>query len=403
MAIGQRGTKMRPSRREFVKWVTVSGISLGVSRLGLAAVPEFSARETLPGRQGWNPAAHGKGRIDGIAKVTGAKLYASDFRAADMPGWPAETSHALLIRTPDASHILTGIDLTHLSPAAKPSVIVTAEDLARAGTRVPDFYTGDLFCPVGKTPLYLGQPVALLIFATFDAYDRARLELQAKSGLMFGPRTGPFAKPNYTALRFTRVAGPTPDSPDVYAPIDAGWISPKFFDNGGRPIWQPMPIKENAAYAKGATYGDQILAHSWPHRIPISWCWTANLKPSPSIRFFLSRNAAWPGTTRTARALSWCSASSRQPMPPRAWPISSVRPRRPTSRRKFTHSSPMSADPSVAAITRRFRSTWHWPRCSFPDARSGWRMTAFSNFRAVSSAIGSICAAGSASIARAER
>jgi len=35
-----------------------------------------------------------------------------------------------------------------------------------------------LFCPLGKTPLYLGQPVALLIFETFDAFDRARLALR---------------------------------------------------------------------------------------------------------------------------------------------------------------------------------------------------------------------------------
>jgi len=49
----------------------------------------------LPGRQKWNPAAKGAGRIDGVAKVTGTKLYASDFRAADLPGWPATTSHAV--------------------------------------------------------------------------------------------------------------------------------------------------------------------------------------------------------------------------------------------------------------------------------------------------------------------
>jgi hypothetical protein len=51
---------MRPSRREFVKWVTASGISLSLSRLGSAAEPGFGARETLPGRQNWNPAAKGR-------------------------------------------------------------------------------------------------------------------------------------------------------------------------------------------------------------------------------------------------------------------------------------------------------------------------------------------------------
>src|ERR1700730_10582827 len=149
---------MRPSRREFVKWITASGIALSFSRLAPAEDPPFAAHETLPGRQRWNQAATGAGRIDGVAKVTGAKLYASDFRAADLPGWPANTSHAMLIRAPDATHVYTGIDLARLSGALKPTMVVTAADLARIGTRVPEFYTGDLFCPVGKTPLYLGQP-----------------------------------------------------------------------------------------------------------------------------------------------------------------------------------------------------------------------------------------------------
>src|ERR1700730_10830442 len=145
---------MRPSRREFVKWVTASGIALSLSRLSLAEEPTFEARETLPGRQGWNPAAKGLGRIDGVAKVTGAKLYAADFRAADLPGWPATTSHAILVRAPDATHVYVGMDLARLTGAMKPSVVVTAAELAKIGTRVPEFYAGDLFCPIGKTPLY---------------------------------------------------------------------------------------------------------------------------------------------------------------------------------------------------------------------------------------------------------
>ena len=90
---------MRTSRREFVKMATASGIALTLSRLAAAQEPAFAVRETLPGRGGWNPAATGAGRIDGVAKVTGSKLYATDFRAADLPGWPAKTSHAMLLRT----------------------------------------------------------------------------------------------------------------------------------------------------------------------------------------------------------------------------------------------------------------------------------------------------------------
>src|SRR5437660_3346480 len=191
-----RGRAMRTSRREFVEWVTASGIALSLSRLVLAEEPGFAARETLPGRQRWNPAATGAGRIDGVAKVSGAKLYASDFRAADLPGWPAKTSHAMLIRAPDATHVYTGIDLDRLSGALKPTVVVSAADIAQIGARVPEFYAGDLFCAPGKTPLYLGQPVALLIYENFDAFDRARLALRDGQFVKFGEETGPVAIPN---------------------------------------------------------------------------------------------------------------------------------------------------------------------------------------------------------------
>src|ERR1700681_546647 len=251
---------MWSSRREFVKFATASGIALSLSRLATAGEPGFAARETLPGRGAWNPAATGAGRIDGVAKVTGAKLYASDFRAADLPGWPKDTSHAILIRAPDATHVYTGIDLARLGGALKPSAVVTAADLARIGTRVPEFYAGDLFCPVGRTPIYLGQPVALLIFEHFDSFDRARLALRDKTFVKFGEETGPVTIPDYGAFRFTRVAGPTPDAPDIYSPVQAGWVSPGHVQNTELPVWTPSAASAGSAYAKAATYGERIRA-----------------------------------------------------------------------------------------------------------------------------------------------
>src|SRR5258705_10246494 len=246
---------MEISRREFVKLMTSSGIALSVSRAAVAQSPTFDARETLPGRQGWNPAAIGAGRIDGVAKVTGAKLYASAFRAADLPGWPANTSHAMLIRAPDATHVYTGMDLARLTGAMKPSVVVTAADLERIGIRVPEFYAGDLFCSVGKTPLYLGQPVALLIFEKFDAFDQARLALRDGTFVKFGDETGPVVGPNYGAFRFTRVARPTPDAPDVYSPVKNGWVNPGHFQDSDRPIWARVPIPPRGAYVEAPTHG----------------------------------------------------------------------------------------------------------------------------------------------------
>jgi hypothetical protein len=128
------------SRRAFVTSAFVGGITLSLKRLAVADTLEFAVRETLPGRDAWNPAVGAAGRIDGVAKVTGAKLYASDFRAADMPGWSSETSHALLLRAADATHVYAGLDLSRLTGALRPDAIVTADDLARIGARVPEFY-----------------------------------------------------------------------------------------------------------------------------------------------------------------------------------------------------------------------------------------------------------------------
>jgi CO/xanthine dehydrogenase Mo-binding subunit len=251
---------MQTSRRGFVQLMTASGIALSLSPLAIAEEPSFAMRETLPGRQRWNPAAAGIGRIDGVAKVTGAKLYASDFRAADMPGWPAQTSHAMLIRAPDATHVYLGLDLARLGGAMKPSAVVTAADIARANIRVPEFYAGDLFCPVGRTPLYLGQPVALLIFETFEAFDQAKLVLRDGTFMKFGEETGPVAAPDYGSYRFTRVAGPSPDQPDVYSPVQDGWVHPGRVQNSALPVWTALAAAPGGAYEKAAKHGEAIRA-----------------------------------------------------------------------------------------------------------------------------------------------
>src|SRR5262245_45912584 len=66
--------------------------------------------------------------------------------------------------------------------------------------------------------------------------------------------------PNYGTFRFTRVAGATPDSPDVYAPAQHGRVSPGRFESTGRPIWTLAPIPTGQAYDEAATYGERIRA-----------------------------------------------------------------------------------------------------------------------------------------------
>jgi CO/xanthine dehydrogenase Mo-binding subunit len=251
---------MGMSRRQFAASATSCGIALCLSRAGLAAVPDFAARETLPGPEGFNPAAiPGGGRIDGPAKVAGAKLYASDFRASDLPGWPAQTSQALLIRATDATHVFAALDLSRLQGALEPSRVVTAADIAAAGIRVPEFYEGDLFCPVGTTPRYLGQPLAMLIFERFDTFDAARLALRAPGCAKYGEETGPVAIAPYGSHRFVRVAGATPQAPDIFSPLQDGWVTPRSFRDVDVPVWAPAD-RQGPVDAQASFYAEQIRA-----------------------------------------------------------------------------------------------------------------------------------------------
>ena len=67
------------SRRVFLQVGAASGVALTLTRLAAAKEPGFDARETLPGRSQWNPAATAAGRIDGVAKVTRANMTGTKF------------------------------------------------------------------------------------------------------------------------------------------------------------------------------------------------------------------------------------------------------------------------------------------------------------------------------------
>ena len=250
-------------RRAFLK-TSVAAVAVSVLPIAaFAAPPGFDAREAMPPGDAadWRRTPSTAGwRIEGVPKVTGAKLYAADFRAADMPGWPPDTAHALLLKATDASHVFEGIDLSALDPALKPDRVVLAADLAAAGVTVPDFFAGDLLVPAGKTPLYLGQPVAILIWNDFARFALAKPTVQFTAGVVrYGAETGPLNEKPYTAARFVRVAGATPDAEDVYSPILAGWTFPLLYKMDDRPEWA-VPAVTGSAAAQASFYGDQIQA-----------------------------------------------------------------------------------------------------------------------------------------------
>ena len=126
-------------RRCLLKASLVAGVAVVVRPLVAGAQsPAFDTHASASGSE-WrqHPGDGPRAEIDGQPKVTGAKVYAADFRAVDMPGWPPDTAHAMLLKAPDATHIFQGIDLAGLDAELAPDRVVLAHDLVEAGITVP--------------------------------------------------------------------------------------------------------------------------------------------------------------------------------------------------------------------------------------------------------------------------
>jgi hypothetical protein len=139
--------KLDLSRRSFLKASVLAGVSVYIAPIGSRAFAALFEEKILTPVQ-WDAAnGQAKFRIDGIAKVTGAKVFARDVRAADMPHWPKQQAHAFILRTTQADRLYEGFDLTLLGDELQPDRIVTAEDLTRDRLIFPAFYGNNMSSP----------------------------------------------------------------------------------------------------------------------------------------------------------------------------------------------------------------------------------------------------------------
>ena len=171
---------MNPTRRELLKSAAAGGIMLVVSRIEFLDSPRAQAAVMDP-PGGWKGRpGQARYRIDGVAKVTGKKIYARDFRARDIAGWPAPEQNVFILRATFCDRIFNGVDFDFLPPQLRPTRVVTAADLARDGIGVAsaDYPEGMYLVPAGERPDHLGQPVALLFYDDYYALARARPRLR---------------------------------------------------------------------------------------------------------------------------------------------------------------------------------------------------------------------------------
>jgi hypothetical protein len=106
-------------------------------------------------------------RIDGLPKVKGEKVYARVCGRGTWRGGPPETRHALLLRADHSDRPFLGVDVSSLSPDARPKRVVIADDLTRDRIIASDLFGKYLLVPKGRTAEHAGQPVAILIFDSF--------------------------------------------------------------------------------------------------------------------------------------------------------------------------------------------------------------------------------------------
>lgn len=252
------------SRRGFVRAGVAAGVAFRIGFIGrdAEAIIVDDPHAQLPS---WI-APDGKVlfRADAVAKVTGAKTFTRDYRARDMPGWPAEQSHAFLVSGDRADAVFDGVDLSLLGEELKPDRLVLGDELLRDGLKPPvsgvigppDFYGDVLLVPPGQTPRFLGQPLALLIYRDFARFAAARRKLRFADGVLrWGAVTGYKTPPHYGATRYTRIAGPTPEAPDVYAPLTGTTVFGTF--DGDKVVWPAADRAGNAA-ARGMWAAGEI-------------------------------------------------------------------------------------------------------------------------------------------------
>jgi CO/xanthine dehydrogenase Mo-binding subunit len=252
----------RPSRRQVLRASVIGGIAVYLAPLGSGAFASLVEQQLLT-RPDWNSRDGAlKYRIDATSKVTGEKVFARDIRARDMPHWPQQQSHALVLRATSADRSYAGFDLAVLRTDLPPDRVVTAADLLRDGLAFPDFYGEDMLLPEGKTAAYLGQAVAILIYHDFARFRFAKQKLQFNNAVVrYGAVTGPLRRDPWGASRFVRIGGQTPYDEDAFSCFKQGPVSPSFDQH--QPVW-PEPARDGDVDAQGMYYAksiDEELAH----------------------------------------------------------------------------------------------------------------------------------------------
>lgn len=175
---------------------------------------------------------------EGRMKVTGSKLYAADFRARDLPGWPVTEKRSLVLRTNIVDKLYKGLNAAGLKQHLEEVKIVTGDDLHRWGCEgAPPFLMPTFYVRSETCPSYFGQPVALLTFPSTDEFLTHKSKLpQLPTFLEFGQTCAADNQRDYGTSLFVYYQG-TGDEPEF------SYMQADRLNNSGQDL-----ANENARY-----------------------------------------------------------------------------------------------------------------------------------------------------------
>ena len=237
--------KLGLSRRGFLKASALAGVSVFIAPLGSRAFAALFEEKILTPVQ-WDATSGGaKFRIDGIAKVTGAKVFARDIRAADMPHWPQDA-----VARADPAHDarrphLRGLRSLDARRRPRRPTASSRPTISRAtSSRSPPSMATTCCCPPARRRRISGQAVAILIYHDFARFRFAKDKLQFRDGVIrYGATTGPLERDPWAAFRFVRVGGKTPYDDDTFSSLK------------DTPLFPHMMKKREPVWASAAEHG----------------------------------------------------------------------------------------------------------------------------------------------------
>ena len=158
--------------------------------------------------------------------------------------------------------------------------IVTAADLDKDGIVFPEEHAPDPLLPEGKVPMFIGHPVAILIWNDFERFRQAKNKLKFNDkAIRYGAKVPYYEGDPYGSFRYVRVGGPTSADEDEFASLKDSILFPMLKNR--RPVWNSQPNLHGNLTERGLFYAERMKSQI--NTPPDNWLVFDERYQTPSI------------------------------------------------------------------------------------------------------------------------